>query len=331
MSLIHFLNVADGDCTLVEHESGRITVIDVSKARPPKPLAEAVLAKTASIDRGVNGDFHQRQYPVNPISYLKSRGVTSIFRYVQTHPDMDHMDGIKDLFAAFEPANFWDTANKKRMAPSSWDASLYRREDWEFYVSLRDGEPRSDPRRLTLLSGARGEYYNTDSGEPGGDGLHVLAPSQQLVDAANGSGDFNDCSYVILYRTGGNRIIFAGDSHDDTWKHVVEHHTQDVADVDLLVAPHHGRDSRRSFGFLDVINPALTLFGIAPSRDLAYSAWRDRDLPIITNNQANCIVVDAGTAPMELYATHERFARAKNPRTRFSERLDAWYVGPIGR
>ena len=34
MATIHFLNVKDGDCSVIEHNSGHVTVIDVCM-RPP--------------------------------------------------------------------------------------------------------------------------------------------------------------------------------------------------------------------------------------------------------------------------------------------------------
>jgi len=36
--------------------------------------------------------------PVNPIEYLRDRGISEVFRFILTHPEMDHMDGIKDFF-----------------------------------------------------------------------------------------------------------------------------------------------------------------------------------------------------------------------------------------
>jgi len=62
---------------------------------------------------------------------------------------------------------------------------------------------------------------------------------------------------------------------------------------------------------------------------MAYAAWRNRGLSIITNNQANCMVVDASTTPMTLYVTHENFARRVNAVTYYSDTFKAWYVGPI--
>ena len=35
----------------------------------------------------------------------------------------------------------------------------------------------------------------------------------------------------------------------------------DVRDIDLLIAPHHGWRSGRNYQFLDVLNPRLTFFG----------------------------------------------------------------------
>ena len=150
-----------------------------------------------------------------------------------------------------------------------------------------------------ILAGAKGQYFNHE----GGDGIHVLAPTQELVDQANQSDDYNDSSYVLLYRTGNKRIIFGGDSHDKTWEHILDKYRASVEDVDLLIAPHHGRSSGRSYDFLDVLNPSMTFFGNARSEHLAYGAWNYRKLPFITNNQANCMVVDAGETPMNLYVT----------------------------
>lgn len=331
MPRIHFLNVKQGDCSVIEHYSGHKTVIDVSNARSVDAMADALVATMAKSERGIGGNFQQKGYPVNPITYFRDHGFTSIFRYVQTHPDMDHMDGIEPLFDEFSPTNFWDTDNTKEVPSSGWLGSPYRESDWSFYKRLRDTEPNDDPNRLTLHSGACGQYYNRGSdGTEGGDGLQVLAPTNDLVATANEvDEDYNRCSYVILYRTGGNRILFSGDSHDETWEHILLHHRADVTDIDILIAPHHGRKSKRSYEFLDTLTPTLTFFGNARSEHLAYDAWRSRGLSIVTNNQANCMVVDASSNPMILYVTHEHFARHVNSSTFYSESVKAWYVGSI--
>jgi beta-lactamase superfamily II metal-dependent hydrolase len=331
VATIHFLNVKDGDCSVIEHNSGHASVIDVCNAKPPDPVAEVLLSELAKAERGISGNFQQKKYPVNPITYLRGHDTISIFRYIQTHPDMDHMDGIRTLFDEFSPLNLWDTDNTKEMPKSAWEGSPYNEADWKFYKDLRDMKPEHDPKRLGLLSGAHGQYYNVGAdGSAGGDGLHVLAPTQELVDAANEADEeYNRCSYVILYRTGKNRIVFGGDSHDETWDHILDKHKRDVTGIDLLIAPHHGRKSGRSYEFLDTLKPTLTFFGNARSEHLAYDAWGSRGLSIITNNQANCMLVDASVSPMTLYVTHENFARQVSSGTFYSDAFQAWYVGPI--
>ena len=69
------------------------------------------------------------------------------------------------------------------------------------YKNLRDSNPQTDPKRLTLYAGALGQYFNVGSdGTSGGDGLYILAPTKALIDAANECSNYNDCSYVLLYR-----------------------------------------------------------------------------------------------------------------------------------
>jgi hypothetical protein len=45
---------------------------------------------------------------------------------------------------------------------------------------------------------------------------------------------------------------------------------------------------------------------------ITYSAFNYRGLPIITNNQAGCILVDAETTPMKVYVTNEAYAKKIN-------------------
>jgi competence protein ComEC len=343
MPRIHFLNVNDGDCSIIQHSSGHNTVIDVSAAKKPvseramatarMSMQESVLAiaQERSKKAGVSGNFNQSEYPDDPITYMKDRGITSVFRFISTHPDMDHLDGIKGFFDEFGPDNFWDTDNTKDL--DDFDNGLYDPHDWEFYTSLRDGNPRSNPKRLTLHAGARGAYYNRDeNGNGGGDSLYVLAPTPELVMAANEAGDWNDSSYVILYRTaGGKRILFAGDSHDATWEYILAKWKDDVADLDVLIAPHHGRDSGRDYEFLEVLKPRITLFGNAPSEHLAYAEWNDRDLLFITNNQAGTIILDAKSDGLRVYVSHKQFAEAFTDRrgytTRYSDDAVGWFIG----
>jgi competence protein ComEC len=114
------------------------------------------------------------------------------------------------------------------------------------------------------------------------------------------------------------------------WEHILDVHTDKVRNIDLLIAPHHGRGSDRDLGSLDFLDPEPTLFGNASSEHLAYDAWNSRDLPHITNNQAGSIVVDFDDYISPVYCTNKVFAEAKlGPDTFFHEQRRGGFLGGI--
>jgi competence protein ComEC len=327
---LNFLNVGHGDCTWIKHGDGRNTVVDVCHARSPTVHPPTGLFAELSAPDKLGRDFGQKAYPVNPIEYLQRFGETQVHRFILTHPDMDHMDGIEPFFRTFAPINFWDTDNRKVI--TEFGGSRFAEDDWRFYRSLRDRNPETDPKRLALFSGATGPFYNVnDSGQAGGNGLHVLAPTASILRNAIECDDYNDCSYVLLWRVHNKKVILGGDSHDVSWAHILQQHRAEVSNIDLLIAPHHGRDSDRSYDFLDVLRPKLTFFGVARSEHLGYQAWRSRGLEVMTNNMGNCFVVDFDDNGGAVYCTNPHFARVYcresfGGETFYSSRLNAWYL-----
>ncbi len=317
MGVIHFLNVNEGDCILIEHPSHRKTIIDISNGRKVINACEGFFS----------GNHNQKSYPENPIDYLKNRNIHTIFRFILTHPDMDHMDGIKALFSSFEVVNFWDTDNTKIMDDTA-EWGKYNKDDWDFYQDIR--KSTTNPTVLNLYAGQRGQYFNKEEdGENGGDGLYILAPTKTLVEEANQTKDYNDCSYVILYRTNNKKIIFAGDSGKKTWDYILENYEEDVKDIDLLIAPHHGRKTGGNESYLNVLRPKLTLFGNAKSKYLDYSSWSNRGLTYITNNQANNIIVDISNYKMKIYVSHREFAMKFNSNTYYDGQYNSWFIKEI--
>lgn len=325
---LHFLNVNQGDCTIIQHGNGRVTMVDVCNASSTKSL-KAIFENEIVKAAGLAGDYQQRNSPVNPLKYLHDLGVETIFRFIVTHPDMDHMGGIRHLFNEFKVVNFWDTANCKEMG--SFKGSPHDEEDWKFYQSLRQaGAPA---KRLTLHSGDIGKYWNEDDNGGSGNGLTILAPTKELVDDANDCEDFNDCSYVLMYCYGNRKVVLGGDSHDKTWEHVIQEHSSSLKDIDVLIAPHHGRDSSRSWDFLKVLKPKVSLLGNAPSKYLGYQAFNNLKLEHWTNNQGGSFIVEFGDDETGIFCTNEQFAKdytAKQGwKTRYDEDNRGWFLGAL--
>ena len=326
MAIIHFLNVKNGDCTLIQHSSGRNTLIDISNGNDINEFYKAESALEENLSP--KGNFKQKLYPVNPIKYLQDLKINQIFRFILTHPDMDHMDGIRNLFNTFKVTNFWDTKNNKVIEAFSNNGS-YKKEDWEFYQEIRSSDLKCTV--LHLLSGSKNRFFNENyNGQGDGDGLYILAPTTDLIQEANNTKDYNDCSYVILYNKNGKKIIFAGDSGKKTWDYTLCEYKELVSNIDILIAPHHGRKSGGNDEYLDILKPKLTLFGNANSEHLDYSSWSNRNLQFITNNQVGSIILDTnGRDGIDIFITNENFAKNFTKTSLYNKKYNAWYIKTI--
>ena len=175
---IHFLNVGEGDCRIIEHASGRVSVVDLSNVKrlDDTTLEEAIssdmnllLRKTAGIDIGLLREAAMKK--MAPLTdaldyYDKHLGKTrNIFRLIVTHPHMDHMSGLHRLVRS-EPkeiSNFW-YASKENFdldSDEQWQkvAGPYDRDDWRTYKRLRDSDA---VRTFDQRQGVLNSYWKED-------------------------------------------------------------------------------------------------------------------------------------------------------------------------
>lgn len=152
---IHFLNVGHGDCTIIEHPSGRITMVDInnSKSLPDDDidaLAEQVgISKSLFAAAGFgpvgfrSWEDYYKSLLVDPTDFFKDTfgSWRSIFRYVQTHPDMDHLSGLHRFFwqQKIILENMWDTAHTKTKTEDDFAGTRYSFQDWIVYQRMRQG------------------------------------------------------------------------------------------------------------------------------------------------------------------------------------------------
>ena len=313
MSEIHILNVGEGDCIIFKSNSGHVTVFDICGGNiSPKKQLEQQVCK-ASLFNDTKGNYNMSSYPTNPINFLKQKmKVDSIFRFILSHPDMDHLDGIDNLMRNFTVSNFWDSGVRKEK-PDFSNYGKYEEKDWDRYASII---ARSDT-TLTVVSpkaGAKNKYFNKDEKEEeGGDYIYIYAPNSSLIESANDSNSaesINDASYVIVYRSAGGRILLSGDAHDKSWELILGKGSIDLKGCELMVAPHHGRDSNRSWEFLDKITPQFSVLGCASSEHLAYNAWNYRKLKKVTQNQTGNIAVYPQKEGLCIYAENKKFVES---------------------
>src|SRR5215218_38312 len=134
MIKIHFLNVGHGDCTIIEHANRNITMIDINNGSgidddsfkhivetlAPERCAALMIKHAAGYDEDTL--LAEAGYDIqlaNPVAYFKEAFPgRSIFRYIQSHPDCDHLRGLVGLNdEGISITNFWDTTHTKKLDP----------------------------------------------------------------------------------------------------------------------------------------------------------------------------------------------------------------------
>ncbi len=270
---ITFLNVGHGDCTVIEHASGRLTVVDVNNCTEldHESLAEVSqyyrqgnmrLMLAEALGQRSYGMVKEAGYDIeltNPIEFLsKNYPGKDIFRYVQTHPHLDHLSGIEQLKAHnIDIVNFWDT-DHTFIPDLTSDAD---RKSWNEYKRLR-GSPNGSPKVLRKYCGDKGTFWNQDpDGVDGGDGIDILHPNPATLRAIQDSDNVNDLSYVLRVTLGGVKIVLAGDAEEVVWDDLVKRYGSGLK-CTVLKASHHGRDSGYHDRAVELMKPQYTIVSV---------------------------------------------------------------------
>jgi competence protein ComEC len=270
---VHFLNVGHGDCTVIKHPSGRITVIDTSNA-------EELDEETVSAKAGRDGPKRARYELMRSLGFSQRKALASagvkleltnpvqfltdtyprqqIFRYIQTHPEMDHMRGLKPLLETHGVTAFWDTDNHRSFTPRDSDKA-----DWKAYQSYRADKGI----RRFYTRGDVYHYFAKDDNPsfPAGDRIAILSPSSQLTsdcDDNGDAGDWNNMSFVVKVCHQRYSFIFGGDAGEPAWADILASVSSQLP-CTILKASHHGRLSGYHGAAVKAMAPSIVVMSIA--------------------------------------------------------------------
>ena len=145
----------------------------------------------------------------DPIDFLKKHYPGQrLWRFIHTHPDLDHMRGLKRLHETIGFTNYWDTAHTKATPNFRGDGD---REDWQFYQALRTGAVEG-PKVLRFSRGDRYFAFGCEEdGRLGGDNMEILSPSPAFAQSCNQTEGWNDLSIVVRVWHGGKSLLLPGD------------------------------------------------------------------------------------------------------------------------
>ena len=267
MSIIKSFSVGDGDMFYIDHNSDNFSIIDCFM------------------------DENNREDIVSEIiSKSSAKGIT---RFISTHPDEDHLQGLEYLDQKLGIVNFYCVQNKATKPDES--------ADFRHYCTLRDGD-----HHYYVSKGCTRKWMNCGDETRGSAGISFLWPDlanedfkKALSEAQKGEA-FNNISPIFTYRMEkGVCTMWMGDMEHDFLKKIKGNIVW--PEVDILFAPHHGRHSGRvSSDVLKAMNPQIIVIGEAPSKYLDYYSGYNT----IKQNSAGDIVFSCGGDWVHVYVSN---------------------------
>lgn len=281
---VHFLNVGEGDCTIIEFPSGNLAMVDISNVKSLDPdtrsellegatdmsITIAKLAGSPSV-RGREEAYIRKvaAATTDAVEYWDEHVGRSagIFRLIVTHPHMDHMSGLHRL-AVQEPksvTNFWHVGlHNFDLDSADWDESRYSELDWSTYKRLRASA--SEPKALHLQKGGEGHYWSED-------GVEIWAPTPELEALAVEKNDPNILSLVLKITYADRSILLGGDATaGETWPAIYP--SINMSRIDVLKASHHGRNSGYHQPSVKEMAPWLTITSVGKREHDATEKYR---------------------------------------------------------
>lgn len=269
MSIIKSFSVGNGDMFYINHANENFTIIDCNLIEEVK---EEILNE---IDTQRTGKIIQR--------------------FISTHPDDDHIHGLKELNERIQILNFYCVFNKIKSDGST---------DFNEYCKLRDGD-----HAFYIEKGCSRKWLNESGEGQYSSGINMLWPDinnvyfkEELEKVEDGKTESpNNISPIIKYSLkNGVKVLWFGDLETDFLDKIKD--DVEFSEADIIFAPHHGRKTGKiPKSVLDKISPKLIIIGEAESPRLDYYDGYDT----ITQNTAKNIVLNCGLGEVDIYMDYE--------------------------
>lgn len=299
MSKIKSFSVGDGDMFYIKHSSSNLTIIDSNL-----PLDDA----------------DKQDDIVSEIKAMKDN--KRITRFVSTHPDQDHIGGLKILDEEIDILNFYCVKNNATKDDET--------NDFKHYKNLHNSD-----KAFYLEEGVVRKWMNDSDGDScmiGSAGINVLWPiianeyfQNALTGAENGESP-NNISPIIKYSLNNSAtILWMGDLETEFMKSISE--DVKLPKINILFAPHHGRDSGKvPEKWLKEMDPDIIVIGEALSDNLNYYQGYNT----ITQNSAGNITFYLKEGVVNIFSEKEDYTvDFLSDNQLESDEHDEYYLGSL--
>jgi competence protein ComEC len=199
------------------------------------------------VDLGT-GAYSGNNLIFSPLLHLKRNYyVQQLDCVIITHPHLDHIDDILNFDTLnpeilFRPTQL--TNSEVMQGVQQKDYSKFKK-----YCDINDRYNQS------ISQDSINNMENTDNW--GGMQISTFTPTQCVHD------NFNNHSIVTVIEYAEIKVVIPGDnekaSFDELFQRCPYSFKNAISDADVLLAPHHGRDSGYYLDFINLVNPRLTI------------------------------------------------------------------------
>lgn len=301
MSIVKSFSVGNGDMFYIKHNSDNFTIID------------------CCLEYDDSSKERKEEIIIEILNESKKKGIT---RFISTHPDEDHISGLRDFDDRLSILNFYrvDNNTTKKGEES---------EDFRRYKALRENTSKS----FSLKKGCGRKWMNMKDDTRGSAGLFCLWPIvsdakyKNALEKANDGESPNNISPAIRYSINNSAsFLWMGDMETDMQKEFSS--CVDVPKTSIVFAPHHGRKSGRiPSELLDKLSPKIIVVGEAPCEDLHYYSGYNT----ITQNTAGDIVFEVSDNVVDIFVSNQSYSKKDWMYTNclHNNHFGLYYIGSI--
>lgn len=276
---VHFLNVDHGDCTILHHPGdehhpeGRVSFVDIhdwKDKQNPDVAGLSYFLKNLISSRGPESEEeYAYEYLNDPIEYFQDHigdGHQDVWRFIATHPDMDHLSGLARLDDKVKITEFWDTFHKKTLSADQDDwPERFDSGDWKRYEKIRHGE--TDHHYIQPTKGTKTSTWREDD-------IDILHPSSAYIQQVNhryadhSNSEYNRLSYVLKVNTPAGAILLPGDiDSKEPWERVLKYAGDELEDTRVLKAAHHGRQNGLHKEAIQKMDPDYVILSVGKKNE----------------------------------------------------------------
>lgn len=292
MTTIKSVSVGNGDMFYIIHGSDNFTQIDCNLGNDN---ADDIIADIKAAKRG--------------------KGIS---RFISTHPDQDHIAGLKQIDEEIGIDNFYCVKND---VPKD-DETI----DFKHYKKLRGRD-----KAYFISKGCKRRWMNDGNAERGSSGINIKWPKlsnshfKDALDKANEGKGANNISPIITYSLNkGVDAMWMGDLEKDFLEKIEDYVEWEKQHI--LFVPHHGRKSGKVPNpILKTLDPDIIVIGEGPSEHLDYYKGYDT----ITQNSAKDIWFECTAGQIDVYVSSDTYTVDFLTDLNLPDEDDRYYLGSV--